>query len=66
MSVTHHGVRSLDSFMLARMEVDNAASYGIVCYLIAIVHQHKEQVKARHDGGTEADVLLEIDKQYVG
>lgn len=28
-------------------------------YFIALVNKYKEEVKARHDGGSQVDVLLE-------
>jgi hypothetical protein len=48
----------LDKLVLQSMYVDDMPGDVVVGHFIAVVQDHKEQIKSRHDGCRHVDVLL--------
>ena len=52
-------VGGLDGIVNKAMHVGDVASDVVVCDLVALVHNHKEEVKAGHDGSRHCHVVLQ-------
>ena len=57
---TYNGVGTLEGEVNVAVEVDDPAGDVVVCDLVTVIHDDKEEVKPRHDGGTQLDVVLHM------